>query len=383
MLTKNEESEALSLLYDILSIRTVNGEDDTAPLAQYLSLYLQNAGIRSSVEYIDEKNSNVTAWVQGETDDIIVLCGHMDTVPFGSLQEWHTPPQVPVLEGGRVYARGASDMKGGLAAMVFALAQLGRRGVKPKSSLLFIGTADEEKGGRGAAAAVKNGLPKETKLLLIAEPTACDMGLAQKGCIWLKFLLEGKTAHAAYPTEGVSALDWALKLAESVKQFACRYEDALLGASTVTITSLHAGIANNMLPDRCEMVLDIRTVPGLAHKLLLTNLHQIIEGMEAEQPKLAIHMEIINDRMPVSVPSENAILQEFLKLVYAATGKGPAPVGINFFTDASILVRECPHIPVVLYGPGEQQTTHKPNEYMMLQSYFEAVGTYCRICSEL
>ncbi len=116
--------EAVELLKELLTIRSVNGRDDEGAVAEYLCKYFEKSGISAHIQRIDATHANVLAELEGESDDAPIFWnGHLDTVPYGDTGEWKTDPGVPVERDGFLYGRGASDMKSGLAAMVYALCE--------------------------------------------------------------------------------------------------------------------------------------------------------------------------------------------------------------------------------------------------------------------
>lgn len=230
--------EAVQLLEDILAIPSVNGQDDEGKVAEYLCDYFRKAGISAQVERIDETHANVSAILEGEDNSKRILWnGHLDTVPYGSLEEWSTDPKVPVTKGDSVYARGASDMKSGLCAMAYALCACKKSGKKIPHSIRFAGTCDEEKGGLGAEAVLKK-TQEPYDEIIIGEPTGLKMGIAQKGCIWLELKAHGKTSHGAYPEQGCSAVEHILRIVEKIKQFTEKQEHPVLGHATANITKI-------------------------------------------------------------------------------------------------------------------------------------------------
>ena len=179
-----ERQKAIQLLREVMAIPSVNGRDDEGKVAEYLCAYFQDAGIPARVERIDETHANVTAFLEGAPGGgQMIWNGHLDTVPYGSQEDWNTDPAVPVVKGNALYGRGASDMKSGLCAMVYALSAYQKSGKRPACSILFLGTCDEEKGGLGADWVCRNKQMEECSQLLIGEPTGLKLGIAQKGCI--------------------------------------------------------------------------------------------------------------------------------------------------------------------------------------------------------
>ena len=142
-------------LKQLLSIPSVNGVDDEREIANFIAEYLKDCKVNVSVREIDQRHANVVAVLGGKSKEKVVWNGHLDTVPYGKLSQWNTDPAVPAKKNGCIYARGASDMKSGLAAMVYALGNMKQRGYIPEKTIYFLGTCDEEKGGLGAKEAVK------------------------------------------------------------------------------------------------------------------------------------------------------------------------------------------------------------------------------------
>lgn len=131
----NEHIESLQLLQDVMKIQSVNSQDDEGQLAEWICEYFNGYGIKAQVDRIDLKHANVYAFIEGEEPSETVLWnGHLDTVPFGELDEWNTDPSIPVLTDAYIFGRGASDMKSGLCAMIYALSSSRYKGVRPSRS---------------------------------------------------------------------------------------------------------------------------------------------------------------------------------------------------------------------------------------------------------
>ena len=177
---EQKRTEALELLKSILEIPSVNGKDREQETAVYLAEYLKRKGMDTRVQLIDEHHGNVIGVLRGKTEETILFNGHLDTVPYGDINEWNTNPAVCAEQNGRLYARGASDMKSGLAVMAFVLGELAESGCVPQKTIVFAGTCDEERGGLGAKEIIKEYPDLFPKLLLIGEPTSCQAGVAQK-----------------------------------------------------------------------------------------------------------------------------------------------------------------------------------------------------------
>lgn len=367
-------------LHKVLSIQSVNGVDSEREIAWFLANYLKECGVNAVVHEIDKTHANVIAILEGKTEEKVVWNGHLDTVPYGKISEWDTQPSIPVKKNGCIYARGASDMKSGLAAMVYVLGRMRQRGHIPRQTIYFFGTCDEEKGGLGASAIVKENRMEDVTFLLIGEPTGLHIGLAQKGCLWLKMKVRGKTSHGAYPQAGVNAIEYGIKIYEDIKKQVEIHSHPLLGAQTIQLTMLNGGIVPNMTPDEAEIVMDIRTVPGLnADDIMAIAKDAAYKYQVKEKEQLSIKFDVLNWREAIETAPDQVWVKRIEKGL-KAEGVLANHVGINYFTDASILTKDMDDsIPVILFGPGEADLAHKPNEYVEIGKYLQYIRMLNRI----
>ena len=253
--------------------------------------------------------------------------------------------------------------------------KLAERGVKPRETVRFVGTCDEEKGGAGAAAILEGNLFGDPDFLLIGEPTDCQLGIAQKGCIWLELTVKGKTCHGAYPWMGINAAEIGFELCQQIKTYVSCMEHPVLSQATASITQVHGGVANNMIPDEVRFIMDVRTVPGVSHEKLLQEIDSLKQVMEISYPGLEVKVQILNERIPVEISRGHHRAKQLRKAAERATGKVPEDMGINFFTDASVFLRK-KQVPTLLFGPGSPALCHKTDESMELARYYEAIETY-------
>ena len=366
-------------LNEVLSIPTVNGVDDEGKLAWFLADYLKSCGVSAAVREIGSRHANVVGVLEGKTKEKVLWNGHLDTVPYGKLSEWNSQPERPVKKCGCIYARGASDMKSGLAAMVYTLGQMKLRGHVPRQTIYFLGTCDEEKGGVGAEQAVRENLMEDVSLLLVGEPTDCRIGIAQKGCVWLKLQVHGRTSHGAYPEQGVNAVEYGLAFFQELKERMAAYRHELLGSPTVQITSISGGVAPNMTPDEAELMLDIRVVPGMDAEQILKWSQEIRETLTSQNGgRLRIELRLENYRKALETDRRQPWVGKMERALRRETGS-VSYAGVRFFTDASVLTRKRDDVPVLIMGPGQDSVAHKPNEYVEIKKYLQ----YIRLLNRL
>ena len=371
--------DAETFLMEVLKIPTVNGKDNERNLAVFLRDFLKDCGVSAVVQEIDSKHANVVGVLEGRSKETVIWNGHLDTVPYGKMGEWKTEPSVPVKKNGCIYARGASDMKSGLAAMTYALGNMKSKGIVPSHTIYFCGTCDEEKGGLGAKHLLESQMLGEPVLLLIGEPTGLRPGTAQKGCIWLQMKLHGRTSHGAYPGQGINAVEYGIRIFEDLKKCLEDYSHEILGAPTCQITMAEGGIVPNMTPDTAEFMLDIRVIPGVTTLMVSEWVHKIIDRYSQEtNGELKVEVHVKNDRQAIEIDSTNPWLKK-LQWELELEGLSKERLGINYFTDASILTKGIPDTPVLLCGPGHPETAHKPNEYIEIEKYLQYITILNRL----
>lgn len=372
-----DSCERYRLLSDILRIPTVNGTGNERKLAESIRSYFQKYSIPADVVPIEDGLANVQAEIRGSNPDrFIAVNGHLDTVPYGDPTHWDTDPSVPVVKDGRVYARGASDMKSGLAALIAALCQIQASGIVPRRTIRFLGTADEEKTGKGALAAERSNWIGKPDILIIGEPTNGQIGAVQKGCLWLKFTIKGKTAHSAYPERGTNAITAAFTLGEKLISFVNQFSHLVGGRSSGAMTRLSGGIASNLIPDTCEMTMDFRSVPGLTDEMIFAQIQQSIREISNLYSDISVTYEIMNRRKLIESDPSHPEIHSFRQVAEAVQRKSIHSIGISYFTDASILMPEKATFPVILFGPGDPDMAHQPNEFVRLDSYDLAIQTF-------
>lgn len=374
-LTEKEKLESKQFLYEVLKIPTVNPPGKEAVLAKYLARYGAEYGLMSDVLLETSERANVRISLPGRKKEVrLILNGHLDTVPVGDVSKWNTNPYVPEEIDGRVYCRGASDMKGGLCAMIYAMQLLKAENFIPEETIHFYGTFDEESDGLGASQIAEEIAAEKDAVLYISEPTGNTISIASKGAIWLEVSSAGKTAHGAYSDEGINAIESLIDFVTELKKLLPPGKNLFLGENTCQLTTMKGGIKTNVIPDSAEANLDIRLIPETDSAQFLRDLEKLQEKFNSIH-KGKITVKIINHRESVSVDKVDDGVLLLQKAHENAFGEEALFSGTNFFSDASIIQKNR-KIPTVLYGPGEMREAHIPNESLELEKYYQAIRTY-------
>jgi succinyl-diaminopimelate desuccinylase len=378
------KDEAVSLLQRILQTDTTNPPGNELEAAQILDNFFRAHGIETEVDEFVSGRANLLARLQGEGRDrpSLMLCGHMDVVPAGGTA-WDVDPFAAELHDGKIYGRGASDMKSGLAAMAVAVANLRQEETTLPGDLLFAATAGEEVDCRGARRFVERGILEGVGAVVIAEPTRGDVILAHKGALWVEITTRGKSAHGSAPETGINAIEHMHSvLGELLQNFRFKVDpDPALGAPTLSVDRIDGGVAVNVVPDECRLQMDIRTVPAQDHGEILQDIEQSIDFLRDYLPDLNYEIEVMQERLAVNTPEEERIAQVAKGLREETHDSPSSRTGASYYTDASVLVESYPDLAVVLYGPGDDHLAHQPNECVDVEAFVRSIEFYEQIAA--
>jgi succinyl-diaminopimelate desuccinylase len=366
------ELNALELTRDLLSFNTVNPPGKERQCAQYLGKLLEDGGFKVAYYDFDESRTSLIARLEGRRDKPpICFSGHLDTVPLGA-ENWRKDPFSGEVDGNRVYGRGASDMKSGIATMVSAALRL-RKNFQEKAGITLIFTAGEETGSQGASyLAGLSQVLGPCGALVVGEPTSNYPLVGHKGSLWLEIETTGITAHGAMPEQGDNAIYKAVETVNKLQEF--EFNAALhpfLGKPTLNVGTIAGGLNINSVPDRAVVGVDIRTVPGLANDAV----YEKMKSYLGEDVKI----KPIVDMGSVTTDPENEWIQAVFDIMEPFIGERPEARGVAYFTDASILTPAFDMPPTVIMGPGEPGMAHKTDEYCRVSKIEEATEAFFEI----
>ncbi len=366
-------ADPVDILKDLISIPSVNPEDGDDPdvvgegrMLSYLSKFLGDRGFRLEQRgAIPDRRNLIARFGSGHARTSLLIEAHMDTV---SVRNMTRPPFEPEVSQGRMYGRGACDTKGPMAAALAAftpecLERLDGAGVE----LIFVGAMGEEKGNQGADELVSGGLGADEALIL--EPTELAVVHAHKGALWLAVELEGKSGHGSDPEGAVSAIAAAASfiewLRDDTQQAAEQEEDGLLGSPTVNVGKIEGGQALNIVPARCRIEIDRRSLPRESHDQIVARIRRHLDDLKAAGRILQGRVEILKDARPFRTASESPAVQRLLQAC-EEEGLAPRHLGSSWFSDAGPFSRTCGD--VLVFGPGSIQQAHTADEYIDLEN---------------
>ena len=364
----------LELARTLIRADTVNPPGREEPSARLLAERLAAAGLDVELVPHGAGRAGLIAMTRppvGDNAPWLCLTGHLDTVPF-SADAWSRAPLGAEIDGDRLYGRGSSDMKAAVAALVTAIEAAASR-ARPRAGVVLALTAGEETGCEGAAAVAAR-LP-EVGAVLVGEPTANRVVTAHKGATWFACEARGVAAHGSAPERGRSAIRAMVHALGGLESAApLNVVDPRLGSPTVNVGTIAGGAAVNVVPDRCEATIDVRTVPGLDGDVTERWLRAAV-GADIDVRRLV-------DLPPVATPASDPWVAEVTRAFAAVTGERPAKDAgaVGYFTDASVLAPALGDPPVVLCGPGEPEQAHQRDEWCSITRLEGAAAAYAELC---
>jgi succinyl-diaminopimelate desuccinylase len=366
------ELTPLALTQKLLSFNTMQPQGSEKECALYLAGILEGAGFKIGITEFEPGRTTVTADLDGTGDKPpICLTGHIDTVPLGTLP-WKYDPFKGEVDGDKLYGRGATDMKAGIAATVIAALKVAEEPGR-KAGIKLIYTAGEEQGCKGTLhLAGKPEILKKAGALVVAEPTKNHPVSCHRGALWLQVSATGTTAHGALPHLGDNAIYKIVEMIGKIKDFNFKVlGHDLLGPATLNVGTIGGGQNINSVPDMAGFTIDCRTLPGMHHHALLGKLKETMGG-EAE-------IRILSDLQAVETNPHHPWIETVRTIAKGILKTDLPPEGKLAFTDAGALTPAFGHCPTVILGPGDQNMCHKTDEYCLVSKIEEAVEIYIEV----
>ncbi|SLK08082.1 MULTISPECIES: M20 family metallopeptidase [unclassified Paenibacillus] len=396
------QDELLELCSQLIRFPTENPPGDSREISAFIIEYLHQAGIDTKVHAATETMFNLISTLNGEgadkSDKHLIFCGHTDVVPAGDLSRWDFDPFCGEIKDGYMLGRGASDMKGGLAGLIFATVILAKLNVPLRGDLSLMIVPDEETGGDlGVPWVLERGLATGTAAV-IAEPSSPQHPtIGQKGSCWFEFTVEGTPGHGSLQpivgdnaivkaAKGIEALQrlWDIKpdIPEEVKdiirisqEYARDREKAGLAYQvfdhvTVNIGSIQGGTKVNVVADRCTVQVDSRVPFGVDYRDVLDRARSLLleAGIESELKPFGFQGNAN------WTPAHEPIVSQLVESISEVSGE--EAYGVLQWASSDARHFRNHQIPVLQYGPAELSTIHNFNEKAPVWQIIQCAKVY-------
>lgn len=374
------EERTLALLSDLIRIRSVNSSlvpdgNGEAEVAHFLGDYMGKMGLKVRYQELGPGRANVIGILKGEGGGKnLILNGHIDTVGTESME---IEPLDPVFRDGKVYGRGAFDMKGGVAAMVEAVGAVMCAGVRLGGDVIITGVADEEYASAGTEAIVKE---YSADAAINCEPSGLDIVVAHKGFAWMQTTLEGRAAHGSLPDEGIDAIVKAGHFLVEVDRMASTDLAAkthpLLGCASIHGSLISGGKELSTYPDRCVVQLERRTLPGETRETVVSEMDDLLGRLSSRDPEFRAKNEVFFYRTAFEVAPEEPVVQVLRQSCIDVLGSEPGLRGSTAWLDSAIL--KDAGIPTAIFGTSGGGA-HSAVEWVDFQSVAQAARVLARV----
>lgn len=372
------DEELINIFKTLLKISSENPYKYEEDLAIKIQKILKREEINSELIYVADRRPNLYCFLKGEKDGkTIILNGHLDTVPAGNGWKYN-PYHAYEDDEGFIYGRGASDMKAGLASMLYALICLKRINYPKKGNVLLFFNVDEEAINLGVKEFLKRNIKAD--YAIVGEPTDLNVSIGHRGVARYILRTHGTSEHSGVALEPDNAIEKMNELLQDLIKWGINIKkeknNELLGSALSNITMIRGGTAPNIIPDICEIEIDRRLLPGETEEQVYLEYENLLKNIK-------IPFELENYTfLPASIINHD---HPFVKKVHQISLKYNPNSEVNVFGACCEAAFFSIHknIPTLIYGPGSLKEAHVINEKVHKSQVILAAKSYIEICIKL
>ncbi len=372
-----QKKELIDLTTRLIQIPTENPPGNEKKAFLFLKPILSKMGFDVKILLSPKGRWNIIAekrWGKGGRR--LIFNGHLDVVPAGHLAQWKYPPFQGKLKKGRIYGRGASDMKGGIASFLHAISMIDRSNIHlDQGAVILHLVSDEESHGHQGMDFLTHKKMIRGNAAIVGEPTDLDPVIGQKGALWLRISTIGKPAHGSRPHLGINAIEKMKKVINQLNSISLEKEHPLLGKPTFNIGTIQGGTKINIVPERCEIEVDRRMLPSEKKERVLREIKESLDFLQLQDPSFQYQIEEIDFAEPSEIDPEDEIVKISVEAIGEVRGERPKTKGFSGFTDARFYIKEC-RIPTLILGPGGVDQSHTTNESVEVDALVQAAQIY-------
>jgi acetylornithine deacetylase len=376
-----DRSYILDMLKELVATNSVNPTVGRGPgeaaIAWLLRDRLNSIGVlKVRTQPVADGRSNVIGILKGSGGGrSLMLNGHMDTVGVDGMT---IDPFKPSIQNGLLHGRGACDMKGALAAMIGAVKSVIDSRMKLRGDLIFSAVVDEEYKSIGIKKLVQE---YKADAAIVGEPTNMRVATAHKGFVWIEIEVKGKAAHGSVPEKGIDAIAHAAKIISATERLERELGSKvhpLLGTPKIHASTIQGGTDWSIIPERCVLRLERRTLPGETLKSAMIEIEEILKTIKQENTDFNAVARSPYDMPPLETPESERIVQLARQALAKRTGTEAAVIGVPYWTDGALL-STLASIPTCLFGPGDIGVAHSADEYITIESVVNSAHVYSSI----
>ncbi|MEK3728199.1 MULTISPECIES: M20 family metallopeptidase [unclassified Lysinibacillus] len=396
---EKHQDELIAFCSKLIQIPSVNPPGDTTEITAFIENYLQDVGITYQKYEAADKMFNLVASIGSGEGKELIYCGHTDVVPVGDLSKWEFNPFSGEVKDGWMLGRGASDMKAGLAGIIFATKLLKKLNIELPGKLTLAIVPDEETGGEfGVPWLLERGFVQGDGCL-IAEPSSpLNPTIGQKGSYWFELEVRGEPGHGSLsplagrnaivdairaiqeirtlwdleitiPEEVLPLIEVSKKYMREVEKDRLKYQE-VLEKITVNIGTIEGGTKSNVIPDYCKVQVDCRLPFGITQEEVTEILKHKLDGLAIDYSIKRFGFKSVANY----TPAENPVCQSIVENISFVTGQ--EAYGVMQWASSDARHFRQYNIPVLQYGPAYLPSIHGYNEKVRVEDIVRCAKVY-------
>ncbi|MDD3626689.1 MAG: M20 family metallopeptidase [bacterium] len=362
------EKELIDLTCDLIRKKTVNPPGDEYLAGEIVTDFFKKYGIEYEIFEKEKGRVNILGYINKGKKPSVLLAGHLDVVPEGDPESWTYPPFEPVVKDGKIFGRGSTDNKGQTAALLMAAKEMKKIENDLGCEVVIGAVADEELGSTFGMVYLVNEVGILPDFAIIPDIGGGNraIDIAEKGLVNIKVISFGKKAHSSLPHLGLNAID---KLAEFIKKLEpiilTHQPHPILNAPTKSVNIIHGGAAHNIVPDKAEVVINVRYLPGMTPESIIEDLKKV----SAKVKKGKFEFQVLDYLVPTEVAPDNVLVKVLKENAKKYLNIDLKLIGLGGATVCKQLIEK--GITAVGFGPGSDAVAHMSDEYVNIKELVE------------
>ena len=357
---------AVVLTQQLVQVDSQNPISTEKEIIDFIGNWLSEHGVPYELQEVQQDRSNLIVKIKGAGKrPPIIIIAHTDTVPIGD--GWTEKPLAGEIKDGKLYGRGAADMKGGLAASLYAAKMAFAEKELPGDFIVVASVDEEGPGMSGIKALLDAGFVDKDSLIIAPEPTNLEVVRAHRGVMWYEVETRGVSVHGGHADQGVDANHAMVEVLSEMKTAvaALPYNDSLLKWPLISIGRMNGGEKTNVVPNYSRAEVDLRIVPPLTAKDANEILRKCAERAIQRVPGATVSVKNLGlQREPILLDEDISIIQHLTKSFRNIMGKEPTHAGYVAYTDAAVVSLMKGNKTAICFGPGSLEQGHTLDEWV-------------------
>jgi succinyl-diaminopimelate desuccinylase len=359
-----DEGALVSLTKELIHLKSEAPPGEEGRVGAFIASYLENYGYHVTLQEAAKDRFNVLAVSEECPGPRLLLGGHLDVVPAGDETKWKSPPYDPKVRDGKLYGRGAADMKGAIACMMYAARLIKEQHIPLAGQLQFLFDVDEENKNAGLFRYMKE--PMDSDAVVVGEATELKAATCHRGVMAVTCMVSGRSAHASKPGQGKNAITRAAVLMERIRQLNDRLAEApasSCGHGSIEITMISGGNKVNVIPDVCSFSMDRRVSFGETREECLAQLADCAREVRREIPDFECEFQVTAFSPPHEVEPDHPFVLAAQNAAESITKEANPPCAFPATCEAGYFAEHL-KCPVVILGPGSIREAYTVDEFV-------------------